>query len=284
MPVRNRPKAEQAVAAIKAEQQAAAIKAEQQAAAAIRAEQRAATGATGTAEPVLLDLDLARLGTVDALAAHLRANEPRIDVAVLNAGTVLLGDRERHLTEDGHELHLQTNLLGHVALIRGILPLLRASRTRVVVQLSLAAGLSRIDWSDPQTTRRYRALRAYGRSKLALALFATALAAREPDLTVALCHPGIAPGTGIAPIVRDRLPPRLVEFAVRRLGNPPERAARAALMAMDAASSTPPVYVGPRGFLQLAGEPRRLRPRRRLIDPVEAERMWRWTERLLEHG
>ncbi|MFB7249279.1 SDR family NAD(P)-dependent oxidoreductase [Microbacterium sp. NPDC056234] len=44
-------------------------------------------------------LDLARPETVTALAAQLLAEGEAIDLYVLNAGIVLLGDPERHLTE-----------------------------------------------------------------------------------------------------------------------------------------------------------------------------------------
>src|SRR5689334_2564751 len=55
----------------------------------------------------LRDLDLARLDSVRALADALRSDRVPVDILVLNAGIVLLGDRERHVTEDGFELHFQ---------------------------------------------------------------------------------------------------------------------------------------------------------------------------------
>lgn len=141
---------------------------------------------------VLHDLDLARLDSVDALTAGLR-EEAAIDICVLNAGVVLLGDRRRHLTADGFELHFQTNFLGHAALIRGILPLLERSRARVVVQTSIAAARARIDWNDLNGARRYSPYRAYAASKLALSLFGLELARRSGRITVNLSHPGVVP-------------------------------------------------------------------------------------------
>ena len=216
------------------------------------------------------DLDLARLDSVEAFVASL---DESIDLCVLNAGVVLLGDRTRHVTDDGYELHWQTNFLAQARLLRGILPLLRAGSTRVVVQCSLAAAVGRMRWDDLQRERHYGAFRAYAQSKLALGLFGLELARREPGLRVALCHPGVAPATAIAAPIRALLPERVVDAAVRHLGNPPAQAAEPALAALtrDAASGT---FFGPRGFLHLRGAPRTLPLYRSLRDAEAARRVW----------
>ncbi|WEG08603.1 SDR family NAD(P)-dependent oxidoreductase [Microbacterium horticulturae] len=230
--------------------------------------------AAGIPGSTVADLDLASLDSVRAFAVSL--DEP-IHLCVLNAGIVLLGDRARHLTADGYELHWQTNLLAQAALVRGILPLLHAGNARIAVQCSLAAAVGRLYWDDLQGERRYGPFRAYAQSKLALGLFGLELARREPGLHVALCHPGIAPATAIAAPLRALLPDRLVDAVVRRLGNPPAQAAEPALAALgvDAASGG---FYGPRGLLQLSGHPRRLRLYRRLRDAVAARRVWRAIE------
>lgn len=216
------------------------------------------------------DLDLASLASVDAFARSL--DEP-IHVCVLNAGVVLLGDRTRHVTEDGWELHWQTNFLAQARLIHGILPLLRAGRARIAVQCSIAAAVGRLRGSDLHPERGYGPFRAYARSKLALGLFGLELARRESDLTVALCHPGVAPATAIAAPIRALLPDRVVEAAVRRFGNPPAQAAESALAALrvDAATGA---FLGPGGFAQLWGTPRALRLYRSLCDADAARRVW----------
>lgn len=224
------------------------------------------------ADLALADLDLARLESVREFARSLA--EP-VHACVLNAGIALLGDRTRHETVDGYELHWQTNVLGHAVLVRGILPQLRAGAARVAVQCSVEVAFARLRWHDLQGGDRYRPLRAYGQSKLALGMFGLELGRREPSLRVALCHPGVAPATAIAPPLRARLPAWLVDIA-RHLGNPPERAALPALaaLAMDAASGA---FVGPSGFLQLWGPPRRLRLYRTLRDASAAARVWEAT-------
>jgi len=223
------------------------------------------------------DLDLARLDSVRAFAASL--DEP-IHLCVLNAGIVLLGDRTRHVTADGYELHWQTNLLGQTALVRGVLPLLRAGHARIAVQCSIAAAVGRLHWDDLQRERHYGPFRAYAQSKLALGVFGLELGRREPDLHVALCHPGVAPATAIAAPIRALLPDRVVDAVVQSFGNPPQRAAESALMAMgvDAAAGG---FYGPKGLAQLSGHPRRLRLYHRLRDADAARRIWATIEQEL---
>ena len=232
----------------------------------------------------LRDLDLARLSTVSALAEDLRAEGAPIHLYVVNAGVVMFGDRTRYLTEDGFELHFQTNFLGHMALTAGLLPLLRQSGARVVLQTSLAAAVSRIHFGDLQLAHHYGALRAYGRSKLALGLAGTELARRSDaerwGVTVVHAHPGVAPATAIATDIRRRLPQPFVRWATAHLGNPPAQAALPALQALtvDAANGD---FFAPSGLLQFAGPPRRRHPFRRMVDPVAAGRMWRVADGLL---
>ncbi len=82
-------------------------------------------------------LDLSSLASVDAFAGAMVADGTPVDLLVGNAG--VMTPPERQTTVDGFELQLGTNHLGHVALVRGLLPLLRAARGHVTSQISVAA-------------------------------------------------------------------------------------------------------------------------------------------------
>lgn len=242
--------------------------------------ERAASGIRSgipDADLVVHHVDLARFATVTALTERLSGEETAIDLFVMNAGIVLLGDRERHVTEDGNELHLQTNFLGHAALTFGLLPLLRAGRARVAVQCSLAAAVYRFDERDLQSRRRYRPLRAYGRSKTALGLFGRELGRRSDaeswGVSVNLCHPGVSPGTGIAPDVRARMKGGIVNRVVDRLGNTPAQAAESALAALGRDAGTGRFFA-PSGAFGFSGLPRARRLFRPLRDAAAAQRAW----------
>jgi len=260
LPVRNRAKGERAIARLRETQPDARLS--------------------------LRDLDLGRLDSVAALADALRSERAPVDLLVLNAGIVLLGDPERHVTDDGFELHFQTNFLGHFALTTALLPVLRERRARVVVQCSLAAAVSRVDWGDLASARRYRPLRAYGASKVALGVFACELARRSATedwgVSVQLSHPGVAPDTAIAPALRARAGKGLQRAVARYVGNTPAQAAEPALLA-SIAPATPgaPDLFGPSGPLHFGGPAARQRSYRRISDPAAGARMWAVAEQLL---
>ncbi|MFH8250167.1 SDR family oxidoreductase [Microbacterium sp. B2969] len=223
-------------------------------------------------------LDLSRLESVRELALDLSGSPP-IDVLVANAGIVSLGDPMRHVSEDGFELHFQTNFLGHFALTLALLPVL--ANARVVMQCSYAAGFARIDWDDLQSERRYSPMRAYAVSKLALGLFAYELSRRSTmngwGVRVSVCHPGVAPDTGISPLIRERASDGRLAALARRLGNTPAEAAQPALLAVATEAADCEFY-GPAGLFGISGPARRRRPYRRLTDRTAATRMWERAE------
>src|SRR5207247_4082724 len=80
--------------------------------------------------------DLASLGCVRELAAQVRAEVPRLDVLVNNAGIGFGAPGEtRQVSADGHELRFAVNYLAPVLLTRLLLPLLTASAPSRVVNV-----------------------------------------------------------------------------------------------------------------------------------------------------
>lgn len=158
-----------------------------------------AHGATvvGTArDPGALDgveavaLDLTSLASVRSAAETILAGHPRIDLLFANAGVMATPEAR---TDDGFELQLGTNHLGHVALTALLAPAL--SDARIVLTSSLAHMLIGMRWDDPHfDTTPYDKWQAYGQSKSANILFAKGLAAR--GFTAYSVHPG-AVGTGL---------------------------------------------------------------------------------------
>ncbi|MFB7708640.1 SDR family NAD(P)-dependent oxidoreductase [Streptomyces sp. NPDC056105] len=160
--------------------------------------------------------DLSDLDQVRAMADRIRDAEPRLDVLVNNAvASAGAEPLRRELSAQGHELRFAVNHLAPYALIRGLLPLLRASAPARVVNVA-SMGQERIDFDDVMLERDYEGLRAYCRSKLAL-IMATFELGAELDgtgVTVNALHPahlmdtegvrayGFTPMTGIEEGVR----------------------------------------------------------------------------------
>ncbi|MFF1568530.1 SDR family NAD(P)-dependent oxidoreductase [Streptomyces sp. NPDC058293] len=160
--------------------------------------------------------DLSDLDQVRAMADRIRDAEPRLDALVNNA--VAGGGAEplrREVSAQGHELRFAVNHLAPYALIRGLLPLLKASAPARVVNVA-SMGQERIDFDDVMLERDYEGLRAYCRSKLALIMATFELGAEleGTGVTVNALHPahlmdtegvrayGLAPVTGIDEGVR----------------------------------------------------------------------------------
>jgi NAD(P)-dependent dehydrogenase (short-subunit alcohol dehydrogenase family) len=182
-------------------------------------------------------LDLASLASVRAAAAAVLAGHRRVDVLVNNAG--LMGIDERR-SEDGFELQLAVNHLGHFALTALLLPaLLSSGDARVVSVTSTGRHAGRpIDPDNPNLDGHYDPWRAYGQSKLAVLHFALELdrrfrAAGTPARSIVV-HPGFANTDLQARSVRETGGGRSQRFfhgAVRRVGMTPARGALALLRA-----------------------------------------------------
>ena len=148
--------------------------------------------ASGSDQVDLVVFDLADLASVRRGAEQILDRCGRIDVLVNNAGLVL---SERTETVDGLEATFATNHLGPFLLTRLLTDRLVASAPARVVDVASTAhqGARRgLDFDDLQSTRHYRGMQAYSRSKLANILFTNELARRlaGSGVTANSLHPG----------------------------------------------------------------------------------------------
>lgn len=137
--------------------------------------------------------DFSCLEEVEQLAGRVKAEHPRLDVLVNNAG---MAAPERHtVTADGNEIAFQVNFLAHYLLTHLLEPALTSDPGGRVVNVS--SSLHRtgsIQWNDPNRTRRYSRLAAYAQSQLALTVFAA-----DPRVTAVSVHPGVC-ATSLLPL------------------------------------------------------------------------------------
>jgi NAD(P)-dependent dehydrogenase (short-subunit alcohol dehydrogenase family) len=156
---------------------------------------QSALGAQGAHQALIADLSSLR--DTKEVGARIAAQEPRIDVLINNAGNVFA---RRGVTADGLERTFALNHMAYFVLTHGLRErLLAASPARIVNTASGAHSGNSLDFDDLQMERRYRALTAYGRSKLANILFTRELARRlaGTGVTANCLHPGfVATGLG----------------------------------------------------------------------------------------
>ncbi|HJR18183.1 MAG TPA: SDR family oxidoreductase [Actinomycetota bacterium] len=134
--------------------------------------------------------DFASLRSVRQLAESLLDRYPKIDVLLSNAGVFRV---RRSITQDGLEETFGVNHVAPFLLTDLLLHRLKESApSRIVVVASAAHYGQTLDFDDLQSARGYKAMRTYGRSKLANVMFTYALARRiEGSGVTANClHPG----------------------------------------------------------------------------------------------
>jgi NAD(P)-dependent dehydrogenase (short-subunit alcohol dehydrogenase family) len=140
-------------------------------------------------------LDLTSLENIRAAADELRAQFPRIDLLINNAGVMYT---DKASTKDGFELQFGTNHLGHYALTGLLLDnMLGVEGSRVVTVSSVGHKIrARIHFDDLNLDRNYNRVVAYGQSKLANLLFTyelgRRLAAKGAPAIATAAHPGAA--------------------------------------------------------------------------------------------
>jgi len=133
--------------------------------------------------------DLTRLAEMKRVAAEIADREPPIDVLINNAGA-LFGTRR--LTEDGLESTF-ANHMSYFVVTEGLRERLLASGgARIINTASAAHQGATLDFDDLQSAMTFRAMRAYGRSKLCNILFTRQLARslQGTGVTANCLHPG----------------------------------------------------------------------------------------------
>lgn len=234
-------------------------------------------------------LDLSRQASVAEFAQRFLDDGRPIDILVNNAGVMMLPTRE--VTEDGFEMQLATNYLGHFALTARLLPLLRAGKARVVQLSSIAHRRGEIRLDDLNWTHGYKPWPVYGQSKLAMLMFGLELdrrsAANDWGLTSVVAHPGYA-RTGLiesGPLVRSPIARAGLRYIFRPLIEPliSHSAADGALPILMAATD-PTVrggaYVGATQLNELKGPPGPAKAEPQALDTDVAARLWAASEQM----
>jgi dehydrogenase/reductase SDR family protein 12 len=164
--------------------------------------------------------DMASLAAVRAAATEILAAEPRIDVLVDNAGTMIPA---REVSDEGHERTFATMVLGPFVMTSRLLPALAAaSRPRIVAVTSGGMYGQALPLDDLEYQHgRYDGTRAYARAKRAQVALVREWARRlgPRGIAVNAMHPGWADTPGLEAAL-----PGFRRFVGRALRTPAEGA------------------------------------------------------------
>jgi NAD(P)-dependent dehydrogenase (short-subunit alcohol dehydrogenase family) len=181
-----------------------------------------------------------------------------------------------------------TNHLGHFALTGLLFELLaKTPGARVVTVSSMAHRIGHMRFDDPQWENGYSKWPAYGQSKLANLLFAYELARRCEITGIAVKSVAAHPGYSSTNLQR-----RGAELAHNKLGawasglftplvaQPSWRGALPQLYAAVADNVSAGDFIGPDGFYEMRGYPKKSRSNGRSRDPRDMKRLWELSEQL----
>ena len=224
-------------------------------------------------------LDLADLDSVRAFAA---GDFPALDLLINNAG-VMMPPLTR--TQQGFELQVGANHLGHFALTALLWPhLADAEAARVVTVSSGLHKRGAIDFEDlSYTSRPYSPSGAYAQSKFANVLFALELdrRLRAAGLAAAslLAHPGYA-ATNLQTSGPTGILARLGGLGNVLLAQSAADGALPQLYAATAPEATSGQFIGPSRLGEMRGSPKVVRAIPSAEDPQLAARFWALSETL----
>ncbi|ODT69603.1 MAG: short chain dehydrogenase [Pelagibacterium sp. SCN 63-23] len=228
-------------------------------------------------------LDLASLKSVAAFAERLKARHERLDLLINNAGVMV--PPQRKVTEDGFELQMGTNYLGHFALTGALMPLLRKGRDPRVVSLSsVAARNGKINFDDLQSAGKYLPGEAYGQSKIACLMFARELQRRSVaghwGVTSIAAHPGISRTELLHNAPGKMSAAGLARTYLWFLFQPVWQGALPTLYAATAQEAEGGAYYGPHALSETRGYPAPSRVPPQALDDAVAARLWTVSEQL----
>jgi NAD(P)-dependent dehydrogenase (short-subunit alcohol dehydrogenase family) len=235
----------------------------------------------------VLPLDLASLASIRTFADELAGVTTRVDALINNAGLIgIRGD-----TEDGFEMTIGVNHLGHFALTGLVLPLLEQTAKsgvapRIVSVASIAyRWFGKMHWDDLEfRNRRWSTWPVYGQSKLANLLFTFELNRRLVESGSAVramaCHPGMS-STNLILAGAEAKGQSFIK-GVLKLGSdlttqPAWKGALPTIYAAVHSSVGGADYVGPHGLVQTRGWPVKVEAGPKAHSQSDWLKLWDWS-------
>ncbi len=230
-------------------------------------------------------LDLADPESVAAAAAAIIEACPKLDAIINNAGVMQPPLRR---TEEGFELQMATNHIGHFRLNAALIEHLELSGGRVVSVSSVAHKFGAIDFDDLMSEKSYDATARYSQSKLANIMYAfelqRRLKARGSSVSAIACHPGYAAtnlqSTGVGMEGGSGFFKALYKVTNAVMAQSAERGAYPLVLAAAWDEAKPGAYYGPTKMGQARGPVGESFVAKVAMDEDVAGRLWDVTEEL----
>ena len=240
--------------------------------------------ASGNQNVHLLLADLSTMAGARQLAASFKAQFDRLDVLVNNAGLL---EGQRRETSDGLEAHFAVNVVAPYLLTLELLPLLRASRGRVV-NLNGGMPFGQIDLGNMQAEKSFEGLRSYSHTKMLMSAMSLEFARRlsNTGVSVNVVYPGGASTAMTQAMTPSMLPGFMRPFwaifsSIMQKQDGGAGAAKAARSSILAASSDE--LAGQTG-LMLGTNGKPSQPHASIRNPHNQQVIWQTLERITGTG
>ncbi len=227
------------------------------------------------AKIALMDLDLSSLKSINMFAEKFKNAYDYIDILINNAGVMA---PPYSTTEDGFELQIGINHFGHFALTGLLLDLLLQAETgRIVSVSSFAHKMGAINFHDINWKKKYSKWPAYSQSKLANLLFTYELDRRLKNVNARAIAVAAHPGYSHTKLQRYT---GLFSFLNHIIAQPPHMGALPILYAATAWNIGGGHFIGPDGFLEMRGYPKKTHSNKKSFNQDVARRLWELSEKV----
>jgi NAD(P)-dependent dehydrogenase (short-subunit alcohol dehydrogenase family) len=223
----------------------------------------------------VLELDLGNLASISNFVSEYKKRHAKLDILINNAGLMMPPYGQ---TDDGFELQMGCNHLGHFALSAQLIALLTQSDMgRVITLSSIGHKLGNINLKDLNSERRYNPTKAYTQSKLANLMFSYELDRRLKKAGHTTKSIAVHPGWSATNLMRTS---PMIKLFNPIMSQNQEQGALSTIRAAvdpDVESGT---YWGPKGFMELKGAPVLRKSSPASHNESKASRLWQISEEL----
>ena len=227
-----------------------------------------------------IQIDLSKLSSVDNFAENYLKRYNQLDLLINNAGVMM---PPYTVTDDGLELQLAANHLGHFKLTGLLLDTIEKTPNSRIVSLSSNAHKSgKINFDDLQSKNNYSALAAYSQSKLACLMFAYEMQRRLEKANYQTISTAAHPGASITNLVKHVPLWMKIVFTpfIPFMTHSPENGAKPTLYAALGSDVKGSDYFGPTGFNEMKGKAGKVESKPHAHDEEVAKKLWEVSEEL----
>lgn len=231
----------------------------------------------------LVQLDLSDLASVRRAAEDVHQRFDKLDALINNAGVMQCPQQK---TQNGFEMQVGTNHLGHFLFSGLLLDFVEAASGRFVTLTSVANRSNPLNFNDYMSEKNYTPTGAYVQAKLSNLLFAFELDRRlkevnSPAISIA-CHPGYS-NTNLQTSGPAGLLNMIYKVVNPLFAQAPEMGAQPTVLAAAGKEAKRGAYYGPQNMNEFRGPAGDAKVPAHALDKAVWKRLWDMSEELVDY-